>query len=392
MPRLAAAAGRNIRARPRPLLEYCAVARSQSVIVGVSGGVDSAVAALRLRDAGYDVQGLHMTNWRDDDPGCTAASDYQAARQVCQDLEIPMHHVDFSEAYRQQVFAGFLAEYRAGRTPNPDVLCNRHIKFGAFIEHALKLGADWVATGHYARIQHVDGPRLLTSADAEKDQTYFLHAVHGHAFSRVLFPLGDITKEKVRQIASSRGLPNHARRDSTGICFIGERPFREFLKQYLEEAPGPIETAEGEVVGQHPGLMFFTLGQRSGIGIGGRRAGSAEAWYVAEKDPTRNALIVVQGRENTRLWSAALKTGPMHWINGMPAATAAGNAFRCRVRIRHRHHPAESTVTPAPDGRLMISFDEPQWAVAPGQFAVLYLGQECLGGAVIDCPAAFVEH
>lgn len=354
----------------------------ERIIAGISGGVDSAVAALRLKQAGCDVQGLHMTNWEDDAGYCSAADDLQAARAACRDLGIVLHEVSFTAQYREQVFADFLREYAAGRTPNPDVLCNRYIKFGAFLEHARRLGASRIATGHYARIAPGASPRLLMAADRDKDQTYFLHAVESAALSHTLFPIGDLRKHEVRALANEAGLRNWRRPDSTGICFIGEQPFREFLQRYLQGAPGPVLTPEGERLGEHAGLMFHTLGQRSGIGIGGRSTGSAEPWYVAGKDIARNALIVVQGRSHPMLWSAALHTGPIHWIDPQPAS--GPGPWSCQVRIRHRHVPAPATVSAQSDGALEIHFREPQWAVAPGQYAVLYAGTECLGGGVIE--------
>lgn len=354
------------------------------VIVGISGGVDSAVAALRLLESGFEVQGLHMTNWQAHDAYCTAAADYQAARQVCTDLGITLHRASFEEQYRKLVFADFLAEYRAGRTPNPDVLCNRHIKFGAFLEHALRLGADKIATGHYARLEHGDGLHLRMSADRDKDQTYFLHAVDARALSHAMFPLADMTKSQVRVAASRAGLSNHGRPDSTGICFIGERPFRKFLGNYLTGCSGPILTPSDKLMGQHDGLMFYTIGQRSGVGIGGLRDGSAEPWYVASKDVARNALIVVQGRQHPLLWARGLVTERVAWIGRAPPAMGDGTRYRCHVRIRHRHGPASAAVQSLANGGLLVCFDEPQWAVAPGQSAVLYRDDECLGGAVIS--------
>ena len=272
------------------------MAGRERIIVGISGGVDSAVAALCLIKSGFEVHGLHMTNWDEDDAYCTAADDYQSARQLCNELGIPLHRANFSVAYRQQVFTNFLREYAAGRTPNPDVLCNRHIKFGSFLEHARRLGAQRIATGHYAQLETTQGVRLLKGADLQKDQTYFLHSVEPDALLQVLFPIGGLTKAQVRRMANDAGLPNYDRPDSTGICFIGERPFREFIGRYLQSAPGPLLTPEGAQVGQHEGLMFYTLGQRSGMGIGGRAGGAGGPWYVAAKDPARRALVVVQGR------------------------------------------------------------------------------------------------
>lgn len=351
--------------------------------MGISGGVDSAVAALRLVDAGFDVHGVHMTNWDEPDEYCTAADDYQAARRVCAEIRIPLHRVNFSTRYRDQVFADFLHEYRAGRTPNPDVLCNRYIKFGAFMEHARRLGADRIATGHYARLAAEGGVRLLKAADPAKDQTYFLHAVEPQALARAMFPIGDLTKTQVRRLANDAGLANHDRPDSTGICFIGEKPFRAFLGRYLDGPGGPVLTTDEIEIGRHHGLMFYTLGQRSGIGIGGRAGGVGEPWYVAAKDVGRNALVVVQGRHHPRLWSTTIVTGPVRWISNAPPLP--GNApWRCEARIRHRQEPAKCSVAIQGNGAATLTFEQPQWAATPGQYAVLYAADECMGGATIE--------
>lgn len=351
-----------------------------TVVVGISGGVDSAVAALLLLEQGYRVQGLHMTNWDADDDYCEAAEDYQAARAVCADLGIPLHHVNFAAEYREKVFADFLAEYGRGRTPNPDVACNRYIKFGDCLRYARRLGADRVATGHYARINLLgDTPQLLKGVDAGKDQSYFLHAVKPEVLPEVLFPLGGLLKEQVRQIANQHGLPNYARKDSTGICFIGERPFKEFLQQFVKGEPGDIETPEGVVVGRHDGLMYYTLGQRQGLGIGGLRDFPDEPWYVAAKDEARNVLVACQSREHPLLWSAALTAGGLHWFAGAPP----GPRFTCTVKTRYRQAdvPCEVTIAGA---TARAVFEEPVWAVTPGQYAVFYDGAVCLGGGVIE--------
>ncbi len=350
------------------------------VVVGLSGGVDSAVAALLLREGGWDVHGLFMSNWDEDDAYCTIARDFQDARAVCRELGIPLHRVDFSEAYRARVFEYFLAEHRAGRTPNPDVLCNREIKFDACSGYAQRLGAAWFATGHYARVEpEADGVALLKAADADKDQTYFLHGVRRAQLGKVRFPLGNLLKAEVRERARRAGLPVHAKPDSTGICFIGERPFREFLARFLPEAPGPIETAAGETVGTHRGLAFYTLGQRSGLEVGGRQGHDESAWYVAAKLPGRNALVVVQGVDHPALLSRSLVTGPVNLLGGELA-----DGSRCTARLRHRQPEQAVTVRLQAAGTLRIDFDEPQRAVAPGQYAVLYSGERCLGGAVIE--------
>jgi tRNA-specific 2-thiouridylase len=354
----------------------------QKIMVGISGGVDSAVAALLLLRQGHEIHGLHMTNWQDDDGYCTAADDYRQARRVCEQLGIPLHRVQFAAEYRELVFADFLREYRAGRTPNPDVLCNRLIKFGSFLAHARRLGADCIATGHYARIMTGEPAGLLKAADAAKDQTYFLHNVDAAALAVTRFPLGDLTKAEVRRIAHAEGLPNHARADSTGICFIGERPFREFLGRYIEALPGPMLTDQGEAVGSHRGVAFYTIGQRCGLGIGGRRT-SGEPWYVVCKEVERNVLVVVQGRNHPLLWSDRLQASGVHWIRGIPQALASGTELACRARIRHRHPEAPCLLVRLDDDTWEVRFEQPQWAVTPGQYVVFYQEAECLGGGII---------
>lgn len=355
--------------------------KDERVIVGLSGGVDSAVSAWLLQQQGYRVSGLFMVNWTEDEEGyCSAAEDYQAARKVCEALEIQLHRVDFSTEYRDRVFARFLADYKAGKTPNPDVLCNREIKFQPFREHALRLGSDWIATGHYARIEHgPEGPRLLRAADGNKDQTYFLSTVERAHFERVLFPLGGLRKPEVRELARRAGLPNHARRDSTGICFIGEREFRDFLGRYLNTSPGPIEDEHGRVLGQHKGLSGYTLGQRRGLALGGQRGADEAPWYVIAKDATRNALIVAQNAAHPRLLSNRLTTAPFHWIR-CPAPLPN----QLTARIRHRQALQHCQAHLAADGRVTITFDTPQRAVVAGQYAVLYAEHECLGGGEIE--------
>ena len=354
------------------------------VIIGLSGGVDSAVAALLLKQRGADVHALHMTNWEDDDGYCTAAQDLQDARQVCDDLQIPLHHVNFSREYRDRVFENFLDEYRAGRTPNPDVLCNREIKFGVFREHAKRLGGDLLATGHYARLIVNDSRAELHKAkDGNKDQSYFLHAVSADALAETVFPLGDLVKDEVRELARYHGLSNHDKKDSTGICFIGERPFREFLATFLPANPGPIKTAAGETIGEHLGLMYYTLGQRQGLGVGGRQDSGDQPWYVAAKQLQDNALIVVQG-EDPLLYSNELEASQAVWIGDVPEALSDKKVLPCQVKIRYRQADQECVITKMEDEKLKVSFVEPQRAVAPGQYAVFYLGDRCLGGAVID--------
>lgn len=353
----------------------------QHVVVGISGGVDSAVAAWRLREAGHRVSGVFMVNWTDDDPAyCTSAEDFQSAREVCEELGIPLQRVDFSRQYHDRVFSDFLRQYQAGRTPNPDILCNREIKFAPFLEHAARIGADAVATGHYARLRvDADGPHLLRAVDENKDQSYFLATVPRSGFERVLFPIGDLTKPEVRDLARRAGLPNHRRRDSTGICFIGERRMREFLGRYLQAQPGVIEDEQGRRLGEHPGVAFFTPGQRRGLAIGGVSGTPDAPWYVIDRDPARNVLIVSQDSEHPRLMSRLLLTAAAHWIHP-PAAWPA----RLQVRIRHRQPLQDCHVDAVAGGRLRLDFERPQRAAAAGQYAVLYDGDECLGGAEID--------
>ncbi len=351
------------------------------VILGLSGGVDSAVAAILLQQAGADVHALHMSNWEDDDGYCTAADDLQDARAVCEQLDIPLHTVNFSRQYRERVFEYFLDEYRAGRTPNPDVLCNREIKFGVFRDYAKRLGGELLATGHYDQSGLLDGHgALFKGADNGKDQSYFLHAVSAEAFAETVFPLGDIQKGDVRRIAREAGLSVHDKKDSTGICFIGERPFREFLSTYVPANPGPMQTPGGEYLGQHQGLMFYTLGQRQGLGIGGRTDRGEEPWYVVAKDLHDNTLIVAQG-EHEMLFSARLEGKDTSWIGLAPDGLAAG--LRCKAKVRYRQSDQSCVVTALDDGAVTVRFDSRQKAVAPGQFVVFYDKNRCLGGSVI---------
>jgi tRNA-specific 2-thiouridylase len=358
--------------------------KGKRVILGLSGGVDSAVAAILLQEQGADVQALHMTNWEDDDGYCTAADDLQDARNICDELGITLHHVNFAREYRERVFSNFLDEYRAGRTPNPDVLCNREIKFGEFLKYAKRLGGDLIATGHYARTRIIDGQAALLKAnDLSKDQSYFLHAVSSEALAMTVFPLGETLKSDVRKIAKDHNLSVHDKKDSTGICFIGERPFREFLSTFLPANPGPMQTPEGQPIGEHHGLMFYTLGQRQGLGIGGRQDASDAPWYVAAKDVAANTLIVVQGDHPLR-YSAALDASHASWINGEPDELAAGRPVACVAKIRYRQADQACTLVRDAQGGLRVGFETPQADVTPGQFAVFYDESRCLGGAVIE--------
>jgi tRNA-uridine 2-sulfurtransferase len=349
----------------------------ERVVVGMSGGVDSSVAAWLLKEQGYDVLGLFMKNWEDDDTDeyCTSREDLVDAVSVAELIGIEIEAVNFSAEYRERVFAGFLAEYQAGRTPNPDVLCNAEIKFKAFLDHALQLGADRIATGHYAQVRERDGAfELLKAVDGSKDQSYFLYRLNQAQLSRTLFPLGTMLKRDVRALAQRIGLPNHAKRDSTGICFIGERPFREFLMRYLPTQPGPMETPEGEQVGTHQGLMYYTIGQRQGLGIGG----PGEAWYVVDKQVERNVLLVVQGHDHPALFKQALHAERLSWVG--PAAPSLG-AYAAKTR--YRQADAGCVLTQLDEGACEVRFGAPQRAITPGQSVVLYAGEICLGGGII---------
>ncbi len=352
---------------------------SERVIVALSGGVDSAVAALLLRRAGHEVEALHMSNWEEDEAGyCTAATDWQDARLVAEAIGIPIHRVSFATEYRERVFAHFLADYAAGLTPNPDVLCNREVKFGACLDYMRRLGGSCLATGHYARIEVGSGrARLCRARDRDKDQSYFLQQVPRTALAATRFPLGDLTKGEVRELARTAGLPVHDRPDSTGICFIGERPFRAFLESYLKAVPGPIETPSGERLGRHDGLMYHTIGQRQGLKIGGLARHAGTPWYVAHKDLARNALIVVQGHDHPLLQSSAFRTGPVAWLAPAPAAVLAAS-----VQVRHRQAAVSCRLAWTADGAEVL-LDAPLRGVAPGQHAAFYAGDECLGGGVI---------
>ncbi|HZQ62908.1 MAG TPA: tRNA 2-thiouridine(34) synthase MnmA [Casimicrobiaceae bacterium] len=354
------------------------------VVVGMSGGVDSSVAAWLLKQQGFEVVGLFMKNWEDDDTDtyCTSRQDLVDAASVADVIGIDLEAVNFSAQYRERVFAEFLREYEAGRTPNPDVLCNSEIKFRAFLDHALALGAQHIATGHYAGLRAREGAvELLKAKDLSKDQSYFLHRLTQEQLAPVLFPLAGVTKRDVRAIARRERIPTWAKKDSTGICFIGERPFREFLARYLPRLPGPIVDSEGHVLGEHHGLAYHTLGQRQGLGIGGTRDGSDLPWFVAGKDRTRNALIVVQGRDHPALYATRVRVEDMHWIAG--AAPDAATLARASAKTRYRMQDARCALVRNPDGSWDAAFETPQWAPTPGQYLVLYDDAVCLGGGVI---------
>ena len=366
----------------------------QRVVVGLSGGVDSAVTAWLLKQQGHEVIGIFMKNWEDDDDSAYCASniDFVDAAAVADVIGIPIEHVNFAADYKDRVFAEFLREYEAGRTPNPDVLCNAEIKFKAFLDHAMRLGADKIATGHYARVrQAVDGRhQLLKGLDPLKDQSYFLHRLSQAQLAKTLFPVGELPKTEVRRIATEAGLPNATKKDSTGICFIGERPFREFLNRYLSHQPGPIVDERGRRIGQHLGLSFYTLGQRQGLGIGGvkekgaaRGAGDHAPWFVARKDLARNALVVVQGHGHPWLQSTTLQFDDASWVAGSAPADGLFSA-----KTRYRQADARCQLEALTAGRFALNFSRPQWAVTPGQSAVLYDGAVCLGGGVIASASA----
>jgi tRNA-specific 2-thiouridylase len=357
---------------------------AETVVVGLSGGVDSSVAALLLLEQGCRVEALFMKNWEEDDHDgfCAAAADLADAQAVADLLGIRLHKVNFAAEYWDRVFAAFLAEYRAGRTPNPDVLCNKEIKFRAFLDHAVGLGAGQIATGHYARVtRDRAGAHLRLAADEDKDQTYFLHLLDQTQLGRALFPLGELHKGAVRALARRAGIPTASKKDSTGICFIGERRFRDFLARYLPRTPGPIETPDGKVLGEHEGLAYYTIGQRQGLGIGGMRDGEELPWFVAGKDQKRNVLLVVQGHDHPLLLSDGLVATQLHWIAGQPPSPLP---FACRARLRHRQPLQPCVLELIEDAACRVSFAYPQRAVTPGQSAVFYSGDECLGGGVIE--------
>ena len=356
---------------------------TQRVIVGMSGGVDSSVAAYLLKEQGYQVEGLFMRNWEDDDGTeyCTAMADLMDAQSICDSLAIDLHTVNFAKEYWDNVFEHFLAEYKSGRTPNPDVLCNREIKFKAFLDYAHTLGADLIATGHYVQKKETRFETyLLKGKDSNKDQSYFLCEVNETCLHNSLFPIGDLTKSEVRKIAARLNFSTHNKKDSTGICFIGERKFKDFLERYIPAHPGDIEDSDGQLLGRHNGLMYYTYGQRQGLGIGGLKNYSESAWYVLGKDLERNVLVVGQGNENNDLYSRKLTAAQPKWIN----AEAPELPLHCSAKIRYRQSDQSCAVKQLPNNQIEVCFDNPQRAVTPGQYVVFYQDDRCLGGAIIE--------
>ena len=369
---------------PKLSAEQLAQNATKKVICGMSGGVDSSVSAFILQQQGYQVEGLFMKNWEEDDDTdyCTAAADLADAQAVCDKLGIKLHKINFAAEYWDNVFEHFLSEYKAGRTPNPDILCNKEIKFKAFLEYAAEdLGANYIATGHYVRRRGADdNAQLLRGLDTNKDQSYFLYTLSTKQVGQSLFPVGDIEKPIVRAIAEDLGLVTAKKKDSTGICFIGERKFKDFLARYLPAQPGNIRTVEGDIIGRHDGLMYHTLGQRKGLGIGGVKGASEEAWYVVEKDLVNNELIVAQGHDHSALLSTGLIAQQLHWVDRQPIR----EPLRCTVKTRYRQTDVPCVIEPIDDESIKVIFDEPQIAVTPGQSAVFYLNEVCLGGGIIE--------
>lgn len=361
--------------------------QGKRVIVGLSGGVDSSVAALLLQQQGYHVEGLFMKNWEEDDTEdyCSAAVDLADAQAVAEQLGITLHTRNFASEYWERVFSYFLAEYRAGRTPNPDIMCNKEIKFKAFLDTALELGADYIATGHYARIAYAaDGTvQMLKGVDANKDQTYFLYTLQQHQLRHTLFPVGELAKPQVRALAEAAGFITARKKDSTGICFIGERKFRDFLQRFLPAQSGEMVTPSGKIIGTHHGLMYYTIGQRQGLGIGGRKDADESPWFVVDKDMARNRLIVTQGHQHALLMKHFLQASQLHWVAGSPPA----GDFTCKAKIRYRQSEEDCQVRIHPDGSCAVCFPEAQRAITPGQSIVFYHEDICLGGGIIDSMA-----
>lgn len=355
--------------------------KNTKVVVGMSGGVDSSVAALLLKEKGYDVIGIFMKNWDEKDEAgiCTSTQDYEDVQRVCEKIKIPYYTVNFVKEYWDTVFTYFLEEYKKGRTPNPDVMCNKEIKFKAFLNYALKIGADYLATGHYAQVDYMEGEyRLLRGLDRNKDQTYFLCTLGQKQLSKTLFPIGNLTKKRVREIAVEAGLETANKKDSTGICFIGERDFNKFLSNYLPAQSGHIKTLDGKTIGKHNGLMYYTLGQRKGLGIGG--SGTGEPWFVVDKDLKDNILYVVQGSSNKALYSYGLLATDLHWVSKIPKEAS----FSCTAKFRYRQVDQDVTVIMADTKMCKVMFDQPQKSITSGQFVVFYDGEVCLGGGIID--------
>ena len=357
---------------------------TKNIVVGMSGGVDSSVTALLLLEQGHHVTGLFMKNWEEDDGTeyCTAMQDLADAQQVCDKLGITLKTVNFASEYWDDVFEVFLSEFKAGRTPNPDILCNKYVKFKAFLDYAIQdLGADYIATGHYARVLEQDGDYfLLKGLDPDKEQSYFLYTLKQHELAHTLFPIGHLHKKEIRRLAQKAGFENYRKKDSTGICFIGERKFTEFLQRYLPTQPGEMRTPEGQVIGTHQGLMYYTLGQRQGLGIGGVKDATDEPWYVLEKDLENNVLIVGQGHDHPLMLHNTLEASRLDWCSGEPLS----DMIECTVKIRYRQEDQACRVEPCGDDRIKATFVEPQRAITPGQSVVFYQGETCLGGGIIE--------